>query len=151
LATLLLAPPIMAVPDQEASMTAQPPTIERPVVAFAERPVVGLPGIEHRTLAGERDGLRQLSVWRQTLAPGAASPPHRHDAEEVVLCHAGSGELHMQGEIYRFGPQTSLLIPRDVPHQIFNTGAQAMEIVAVLAATPVDVFSPDRQRLSLPW
>ena len=30
---------------------------------------------------------------------GAATPPHRHDCDEVVLCQAGHGELHLDGEV----------------------------------------------------
>ena len=51
------------------------------------------PGILHATLAGSEQGLKQLSIWQQILEPGAATPPHRHDCEEVVLCSAGRGEL----------------------------------------------------------
>ena len=42
-------------------------------------------------------------------------------------------------------------IPRNAIHQIFNVGHEPIEIVAVLAATPVDAFLPDGQRLELPW
>lgn len=69
----------------------------------------------------------------------------------MVLCHAGWGELHVQGEVHRFGPHTSVLIPRNVPHQIFNVGDEPMEITAVFAAAPVDVFGVDDQRMELPW
>lgn len=48
-----------------------------------------LPGVAHATWAGQADGLEQISIWRQTLAPGAATPPHRHDCDEVVLCLQG--------------------------------------------------------------
>ena len=77
----------------------------------------GLPGIEHITWAGEADGLAQLSVWRQTMAPGAATPPHSHDCDEVVLCLAGWGEVHSEGRVQRFGADTTLVLPRGRSHQ----------------------------------
>ena len=41
------------------------------------RPVPApIPGIAHATWAGQADGLSQISLWRQTVAPGAATPPH---------------------------------------------------------------------------
>ena len=43
-----------------------------------------VPGVAHATWAGRDEGLQQLSIWRQTLAPGAATPPHSHDCDEVV-------------------------------------------------------------------
>ena len=61
-----------------------------------------LPGVRHITWAGEADGLHELSVWRQSMAPGAATPPHSHDCDEVVLCLAGQGEVHSEGRVQRF-------------------------------------------------
>ena len=52
-------------------------------------------GIAHATWAGADQGLHQISLWRQSLAPGAGTPPHSHACDEVVLCESGSGELHI--------------------------------------------------------
>lgn len=114
-------------------------------------PVAALPGIEHRTLAGADAGLSRLSVWRQSMEPGGATPPHRHDCEEVVVIESGCGELHIGGQIHRFGPDTTLVIPRDVPHQIVNSGETPLVSLAVFAVSPVQVCLPDGQPLDLPW
>jgi len=108
-------------------------------------------GIEHSTWAGAADGLSQLSVWRQTLAPGAASPPHRHDCDEVVMCLAGCGEVHTEGQVHRFGADTTLALPGHKVHQLFNVGPLPLELLAVLAATPVHTEFPDGQTIDLPW
>ena len=110
-----------------------------------------IPGVAHATWAGSDEGLKQLSVWRQTLAPGAATPPHHHDCDEVVMCQAGHGELHIEGEVHRFAAHNTLVIAKAKPHQIFNTGPQPMEIVGVFGATPVNVYLPDGEKLELPW
>lgn len=110
-----------------------------------------LPGIRHATLAAARHGLRALSLWRQSLAPRAATPPHRHDCEEVVLCSAGHGELQIDGVVHAFGPGATLVIPADVPHQIINTGHTDMELLAAFSAAPVDARFPDGERIVLPW
>lgn len=110
-----------------------------------------IPGVAHATWAGAAEGLQQLSLWRQTLAPGAATPPHRHDCEEIVLCLAGWGELHMAGRVQRFGAEQTVVLPRDCEHQLFNVGPMPLEIVAVFAATPVVVTLPDGSALELPW
>jgi mannose-6-phosphate isomerase-like protein (cupin superfamily) len=110
-----------------------------------------IPGVAHATWAGSDEGLKQLSVWRQTLAPGAATPPHHHDCDEVVMCQAGHGELHIEGEVHRFAAHNTLVIARAKPHQIFNTGQLPMEIVGVFGATPVNVYLPDGEKLELPW
>lgn len=111
-----------------------------------------IPGIAHSTWAGSADGLQQLSVWRQTIAAGAATPPHRHACDEVVLCLGGWGELHEDGAPpHRFGPQHTVLLPQGRVHQIFSVGPQPLELIGVFAATPVPVELPDGQALELPW
>ena len=110
-----------------------------------------IPGVAHATWAGSAEGLRQLSLWRQTLAPGAATPPHSHDCDEVVMCHAGRGEVHVGGKVHAFGRDQTVILPRDQVHQIFNTGASQLEILGVFGATPVKVYLPDATELAVPW
>jgi mannose-6-phosphate isomerase-like protein (cupin superfamily) len=114
-------------------------------------PDATLPGIEHRTLAGTAQGLAHLSVWRQAIAPGGATPPHRHDCEEVILVEAGRGKLVSGGATRTFGPDTTLVIPPNADHQIFNIGDEPLRTTAVFAMTPVAVFLPDGAPLPLPW
>lgn len=110
-----------------------------------------IPGVAHATWAGQAEGLSQLSLWRQTLAPGAATPPHRHDCDEVVMCLAGWGELHIDGSVQRFGAEQTVTLPRGRDHQIFNVGPMPLEIVGIFAASPVAVHLPDGSPLELPW
>lgn len=110
-----------------------------------------LPGLAHATWAGHDDGLSQLSLWRQTVAPGGATPPHSHDCDEVVLCQGGAGEVHIAGQAHRFGPESTIVLPRGVQHQIFNTGDTPMEILGIFGGSPVGTFLPDGTALELPW
>ncbi len=117
-----------------------------------DRPVrTPLPGISHATWAGAAEGLSQLSIWRQSLAPGAATPPHRHDCDEVVLCLSGWGELWVESECQRFGADSTLVLPKGQLHQILNTGPQPLEILGLFGASPVTTALPDGQTLELPW
>ena len=108
-------------------------------------------GVAHVTWAGHADGLEQLSVWRQTLAPGTATPPHFHDCDEVVICLGGWGEVRSDDRRERFGAETMLILPKGRVHQIFNVGPQPLETLAVLGQTPVPTRLPDGQPLMLPW
>lgn len=110
-----------------------------------------LPGIDHVTWAGQDQGLSQVSIWRQRMAPGAATPPHRHDCDEVVLCLAGEGELHIDGRVERFGADCTLTLPRGLPHQFFNVGSVPLETVGIFGASPVGTYQPDGEALALPW
>lgn len=121
------------------------------VYTEADQPLAHLPGIEHRTLAGGAAGLSHLSVWRQFIASGAATPAHRHDCEEVILVESGEGELVVDGARHAFGPRSTLVIPPNVDHQVVNTGAEALHTVAIFAMSPVRVSLTDGQPLALPW
>jgi mannose-6-phosphate isomerase-like protein (cupin superfamily) len=121
------------------------------VLRNAGRTGASLPGIEHLTLAGSEQGLTGLSVWRQSMAPGCATPPHAHDCEEVVLVLEGTGELHLDGKVIGFGPDTTLVLPPHRPHQIFNTGSTTLRTVAAFSCSPVGTFLPDGAPLALPW
>lgn len=110
-----------------------------------------IPGVSHATWAGHGDGSGQLSVWRQTLAPGAATPPHRHDCDEVVLCLGGQGAVHEDGQVRHFSLGQTVILPGGRVHQLFNTGAGPLALVAVFAATPVGTCLPDGEALELPW
>ena len=121
------------------------------VLDNASLPRSTLPGIHHTTLAGSANGLASLSIWRQTIAAGEATPPHRHDCEEVVVVLAGGGELHAAGAVHRFGPDTTLVLPANVDHQIVNTGREPLQLIAAFSATPVGTMFPDGQPIALPW
>jgi mannose-6-phosphate isomerase-like protein (cupin superfamily) len=121
------------------------------VIDNTQREKSTLPGIEHLTVASRAHGLTRLSMWQQSMAPGCATPPHRHDCEEVVLVLEGSGEVQIGDRRFSFGPDTTLVLPPDVPHQIFNTGTVPLKTVAAFSATPVGTFLPQGKRLELPW
>lgn len=111
-----------------------------------------IPGISHVTLAGSEQGLQQLSIWHQVIAPGAATPPHRHDCEEVVLCSAGRGLFRLEGhEPQTFGANATVCIPRNALHEIVNDGDVPLHLVAVFSTSPVVPYLPDGTRIDLPW
>lgn len=110
-----------------------------------------LPGLEHQTLAGSRDGLKGLEVWRQTIAPGADTPVHRHDCEEVIVVLGGEGSCTIEGEDQTIRADETLIIPPGVVHQIRNTGSDDLYILATLTMAPVAVETADGDAMPLPW
>lgn len=117
----------------------------------AELPRAALPGIEHTTLAGRDLGANHISMWRQTVAAGAATPPHRHDCEEVVLVEAGRGQLLVDGSVVEFTPDSTLVLPAGRDHQIVNNGTEPLRLLAVFPGTPVATMRPDGRPIDLPW
>ena len=110
-----------------------------------------LPGLEHQTLAGRQTGLGSFEIWRQTISPGATTPVHRHDCEEVIMALKGDGVCHAEGQTYHFAEDETLVIPANVVHQICNEGDRDLYIVATLAMAPVAVETEDGQPMPLPW
>jgi mannose-6-phosphate isomerase-like protein (cupin superfamily) len=47
----------------------------------------------------------------QTLESGAATPPHYHECEEVLVILKGAGQFSIVGESRDFGPGTTLVGP----------------------------------------
>jgi len=122
-----------------------------PIVKNAEVECFELPGISHRTVGGHAQGVRTMEVWMQTLAPGAATPVHRHACEEVIVVLKGSGEVVIEGERATFGPDSTLIVPPDAVHQITNTSREEMTLVAALGMAPVRVRTADGAPLPVPW
>jgi len=116
-----------------------------------QRPVFTLPGLAHRTIAGAADGLRRLDVWQQTLDPGAATPVHYHECEEVIVILEGSGRLTIDGVDHEFGPDSTLVVPPRFVHQVRSSAGGPIRLIAVFDATPARAFLPDGTLLPLPW
>jgi mannose-6-phosphate isomerase-like protein (cupin superfamily) len=122
-----------------------------PVVRNTETETMAFPGLRHQTIAGYKQGLKTMEVWMQSIAPGAATPVHRHACEEVVLILSGSGTCTIGGEVTHFGPNSTLVLEPDVVHQIVNTSDEEMKLVAAFGMAPVRVRTAAGEALPLPW
>lgn len=122
-----------------------------PVINNDDLETLELPGLRHQTVAGHRQGVRTMEVWLQTMAPGAASPVHRHACEEVIVVLTGSGTCTVGDRTYAFGPNSTLVVEPDVVHQIVNTSGVEMKLVAALGMAPVRVRDADGAALPVPW
>jgi len=110
-----------------------------------------LPGLVHQTLASHKDGLQNTEVWMQTLEPGGETPVHYHDCEEVIVILRGSGQFSIDEKTIEFGPNSTLIIPQDIVHQLTNSGTEEIALIASFSSTPAKVFTTDGEELVLPW
>lgn len=122
-----------------------------PVQSHAALETFHLPGLVHQTLASLGNGTYTMEVWRQTLAPGAVTPWHRHACEEVIVIFSGRGECRIHGRTETFGPDSTLIVDSDAVHQLANTGDEPLVLLAVLGMTPVTVLDATGEVLALPW
>ena len=121
------------------------------ILSHSAIPVYSLPGLQHQTIAGKSEGTHAMEAWKQALAPGAATPPHFHECEEVIYILQGMGEIAIEGKTVPFAADCTLIFPPRLVHQITNTGAENVRLVAWLSESPARVFLPSGERLALPW
>lgn len=121
-----------------------------PVVDHAQLREFGMNGSFVTGLATPSRGAKSLEVWKAGMAPGASTPLHRHDAEEIVVVLSGHGEAHAAGEIAQFRAPCTLILPGNQLHQLKNTGAELLETIAVV---PIGskVFDAEGNEMALPW
>ena len=121
------------------------------IVSHQELSPTPFAGLTHRTLAGAEHGLSSLAVWVQRIEAGGATPPHRHDCEEVVVIQEGAGTLIMYGREHSFRAGDTLIVPRNEVHQIINSGSATLQLLAALSQAPVAPELPDGTPIALPW
>jgi mannose-6-phosphate isomerase-like protein (cupin superfamily) len=65
------------------------------------------------------------------IDPGRHSPLHRHRCEEVYYVLRGTGELESGGRRHPITPGWAVLNRPGVPHRVFNTGTEVLQLVVV--------------------
>lgn len=114
-------------------------------------PAVELPGLKHQTLASRAGNIQSFEVWQQSLGPGAATPLHRHDCEEVIIFTGGNGIMRHGGVETPCTAGTVLLCQPNELHQIVNNGSEALSLYGILALSPVPVVDEHGEAIALPW
>jgi hypothetical protein len=67
-------------------------------------------------------------------------------------CHfAGLGRAFIEGKNTNFGPNTILITPPEVVHQIINGGNEEVFLIAAFSSTPARVFTPEGKEMCLLW
>src|SRR6185369_13580344 len=70
-------------------------------------------------VATPASGARQVEVWHGRMDANAATPPHRHDSEEIVVFLSGSGRATVADREVRYQAGDTLILPAAQVHQIF--------------------------------
>lgn len=90
----------------------------------------------------------EVEVWRARMDAGAATPPHRHDTEEVVVFLSGRGRARIEDREIAFGPGDTLILPAGKVHQIFSD-TESESIAVMPRRSTID--DGGGTTLALPW
>jgi len=73
----------------------------------------------HRWGRYTHERAQQIEMWHGQMDANAATPPHSHDTEEVVLFLKGSGRATVADREVSYQPGDTLILPPGQVHQIF--------------------------------
>ncbi|HJU29241.1 MAG TPA: cupin domain-containing protein [Candidatus Binataceae bacterium] len=118
------------------------------IVRQAQTKAFELDGNHMIGLATPQQTAQEIEVWRGRMDAGAATPPHQHDHEEVVVILGGRGRARIASDEFEFQPGDTLLLPAGKVHQLFaETEAElisAMPIGSVIRTAAGEI-------MELPW
>ncbi len=118
------------------------------VVRREENEIHSMQGNHIAGVATPGSGARQVEMWRGRMDAGAATPPHRHDTEEVVLFLSGSGRATIGPRELRYQAGDTLILPAAEVHQLFAETDSEFVSAMPIGGT---VQLPDGVVMDLPW
>jgi len=105
---------------------------KRRVVHYSDIPLVELvPGANSHLIFGEK-----ITVSFLTMSANSYFPPHRHEAEQIMVVVDGYADEIVEGKLYRLKKGDVILLPSNIQH-----GACLREVECRV----IDIFSPPRQ------
>lgn len=113
-----------------------------------QSPVHSMEGNHIAGVATPSTGARQVEMWLGRMDAGSATPPHRHDTEEVVYFIKGSGRACVAGQEMRFAGGDTLRLQAGQVHQLFCETACEFISAMPMGGT---ISLPDGAMIDLPW
>src|SRR5215831_12313168 len=127
---------------QPSQVPNQPSTLKAPAIKHQPRPQryyfdVGIGAV---CLSGEDTG-GAYCLLDVGLAPGMGVPRHMHTREdEVYFVLAGELEVTVGEKMFVLRPGDTLLAPRDIPHQLRNSGSVENRYLLLFAPSGFEEF-----------
>ena len=120
------------------------------IISSDDAPIFHQDGVTAVGYASPSRGATDLSLWRLSLAPGEASPPHSLSREEVFLALGGSAVATIDGVAHPFAAGDCLVVPTGVPF-VLSAGEGGLDAVCAMAAGGQATLLPDGPTISPPW
>lgn len=122
--------------------------LPRTVFRNEQNQIHSLMGNHVAGVATPTSGAREVEVWIGRMDAGAATPPHSHDTEEVVVFLKGSGRASVGDRQVSYQAGDTLILPSGQVHQIFAESESEFVSAMPLGGT---VRLPDGGVIELPW
>lgn len=107
-------------------------------------------GNQLRGIATLGTGAKQFEVWRSNVAVGSSTPRHKHDSEEVFVFLRGKGRAVIGDEEIEFEAPCTLVAPKNVPHQYWNTGDVETDAIVIIGIGS-KIWNQEGELMQLPW
>ncbi|MCB1067235.1 MAG: cupin domain-containing protein [Simkania sp.] len=129
------------------------------LTAFANGPFVidhnDIPSFQNngntlKGIATAHMGIGTHEVWKSSIAPGCCTPKHQHEVEEITIFFKGKGKAVIGEEVIYFEAPCTLILPPFIDHQIFNTGDEPTDHIAILQIGS-KIVNAEGQEMRLPW
>jgi mannose-6-phosphate isomerase-like protein (cupin superfamily) len=79
-----------------------------------------------------QDDVTGLSISHAVISPHSSTDlRHTHPGAEMMFILTGHGECTIGEETHKIGPNTLMICPAGVPHDIRNHGDEHMSLVAI--------------------
>ena len=91
-------------------------------------------GAEVTGYASPSRGSGSLAAWRVALRPGASSPVHSLETDEVFIALRGQAEFHLDGQVLSVGAGDGLTVAAGTSFRIVVTSAEGFEAAACVPA-----------------
>lgn len=107
-------------------------------------------GNELSGIATKSLGADSIEVWKSTIAPNSCTPKHVHNTQEIFVFLKGEGKIELDGQPFFFKAPCTVLCPANIPHQIFNTGDEPTEQLAIMSIHS-EIKTMTGELMQLPW
>jgi len=79
-----------------------------------------------------QDAVKDLSISHAVISPHCSTDlRHTHPGAEMMYIMTGHGECTIGDETHKIGPDTLMICPAGIPHDIRNHGDEPMSLVAM--------------------
>ncbi len=96
-------------------------------------------------------GATEVSLWLIKLAPGASSPLHEMDVEEVFLAVSGEAATVVDGIESTISAGDCLILPARTPFTLTAGSEQPFQAVACMTAGGKATLLPGGETFLPPW